>query len=61
MTEHQGVFRNASLAVYGACGFREIIGLCEELSFVAVGTPVDPTPPAQIRTGRIAAYGSYLG
>jgi hypothetical protein len=31
MTEHQGVFRNASLAVYGACGFREIIGLCEEL------------------------------
>jgi len=29
--------------------------------FVAVGTPVDPTPPAQIRTCRIAAYGSYLG
>jgi hypothetical protein len=29
-------------------------------SFVAVGTPVDPTPPAQIRTCRIAAYGSYL-
>jgi hypothetical protein len=28
---------------------------------VAVGTPVDPTPPAQIRTCRIAAYGSYLG
>ena len=26
----------------------------------AVGTPVDPTPPAQIRTCRIAAYGSYL-
>ena len=29
--------------------------------FVAVGTPVDPAPPAQIRTCRIAAYGSYLG
>ena len=28
---------------------------------VAVGTPVVPTPPAQIRTGSIAAYGSYLG
>src|SRR5205807_8118573 len=28
---------------------------------VAVGTSVDPTPPAQIRTCRIAAYGSYLG
>ena len=27
---------------------------------VAVGTPVYPTPPAQIRTCRIAAYGSYL-
>ncbi len=31
------------------------------MRFVAVGTPVDPTPPAQIRTCRIAAYGSYLG
>src|SRR5437870_4694097 len=30
------------------------------LRFVAVGTPVNPTPPAQIRTCRIAAYGSYL-
>jgi len=29
-------------------------------TFVAVGTPVDPMPPAQIRTCRIAAYGSYL-
>jgi len=28
---------------------------------VAVGTPVDLTPPAQIRTGRITACGSYLG
>ncbi len=28
---------------------------------VAVGTPVDLTPPAQIRTCRIAACGSYLG
>src|ERR1700746_1234101 len=28
---------------------------------VAVGTPVVPAPPAQIRTGSIAAYGSYLG
>src|SRR5205807_3081551 len=28
---------------------------------VAVGTSVDPTPPARIRTCRIAAYGSYLG
>jgi hypothetical protein len=28
-------------------------------SSVAVGTPVNPTPPAQIRTCRIAAYGSY--
>src|SRR5216684_9206250 len=27
---------------------------------VAVGTPVDPAPPAQIRTGSITAYGSYL-
>jgi hypothetical protein len=31
------------------------------VTFVAVGTPVNPTPPAQIRTCRIAAYGSYLG
>ena len=30
-------------------------------SFVAVGMPVSPVPPAQIRTCRIAAYGSYLG
>src|SRR6266566_1320576 len=28
---------------------------------VAVGTPVDLTPPARIRTCRIAACGSYLG
>jgi hypothetical protein len=28
---------------------------------VAVGTPVARAPPAQIRTCRIAAYGSYLG
>ncbi|MDP3949596.1 transposase [Microbacterium sp.] len=28
---------------------------------VAVGTTVNPPPPARIRTGRIAAYGSYLG
>ena len=28
---------------------------------VAVGTAVIPPPPAQIRTCRIAAYGSYLG
>src|SRR5580700_6012368 len=28
-------------------------------SFVAVGTPVNPAPPAQIRTCRITAYGSY--
>src|SRR5882762_4251744 len=27
---------------------------------VAVGTRVNLAPPAQIRTGRIAAYGSYL-
>jgi hypothetical protein len=27
---------------------------------VAVGTPVSPTPPAQNRTCRITAYGSYL-
>src|SRR6266481_8864382 len=27
---------------------------------VAVGTRVNPAPPAQVRTGRIAAYGSYL-
>jgi hypothetical protein len=26
---------------------------------VAVGTRVNLAPPAQIRTGRIAAYGSY--
>src|SRR6266852_2126009 len=32
-----------------------------ESSFVAVGTLVDPAPPAQIRTCRITAYGSYLG
>jgi hypothetical protein len=32
-----------------------------KILFVAVGTSVDPAPPAQIRTGRIAAYGSYLG
>ena len=31
-----------------------------EMGFVAVGTSVDQTPPAQIRTCRIAAYGSYL-
>jgi len=30
------------------------------LSGVAVGTPVDLTPPARIRTCRIAACGSYL-
>src|SRR6266852_2514283 len=30
-------------------------------AFVAVGTLVNPAPPAQIRTGRITAYGSYLG
>ena len=30
-------------------------------SVVAVGTTVIPSPPAQIRTCRIAAYGSYLG
>ena len=28
---------------------------------VAVGTPVDPAPPARIRTCRIAACGSYRG
>jgi len=28
---------------------------------VAVGTLVDPAPPAQIRTCSIPAYGSYLG
>jgi hypothetical protein len=28
---------------------------------VAVGTPVDLTPPARIRTCRITACGSYLG
>jgi hypothetical protein len=28
---------------------------------VAVGTSVDPMPPAQIRTCRITACGSYLG
>ena len=30
-------------------------------SSVAVGTPVGPAPPAQIRTCSITAYGSYLG
>jgi len=30
-------------------------------AFVAVGTLVALAPPAQIRTCRIAAYGSYLG
>ena len=29
-------------------------------SNVAVGTTVDPSPPAQIRTCRLPAYGSYL-
>jgi hypothetical protein len=29
-------------------------------SFVAVGTPVNPAPPARFRTSRITAYGSYL-
>ena len=29
--------------------------------FVAVGTLVNPAPPAQIRTSSIPAYGSYLG
>jgi len=33
----------------------------KQLRSVAVGTLVDPAPPAQIRTCRIAAYGSYLG
>ena len=33
----------------------------EIMTSVAVGTAVIPPPPAQIRTGRIAAYGSYLG
>jgi hypothetical protein len=41
------------------------IGTFESLEFlvlsVAVGTPVNPAPPAQIRTGGITAYGSYLG
>ena len=27
---------------------------------VAVGTTVNPSPPAQIRTCRLPAYGSYL-
>jgi len=31
------------------------------IRFVAVGTLVNPAPPAQIRTCRITAYGSYLG
>jgi len=39
---------------------REVGERCRQ-DVVAVGTPVGPAPPAQIRTCRIAAYGSYLG
>src|SRR5713101_5959109 len=38
---------------------RSVLGF--RTSLVAVGTLVNPAPPAQIRTGSITAYGSYLG
>jgi len=58
-----------SLCQAAKAGYRKIsilaITILPELQLqafqVAVGTPVDLTPPARIRTCRIAACGSYLG
>src|SRR6266849_2982187 len=40
---------------------QRVAGFARKNRLVAVGTLVDPAPPAQIRTCRITAYGSYLG
>ena len=49
---------NSSIPYFGFSVFSVIWGICFS---VAVGTPVDPAPPARIRTCRIAACGSYRG